>query len=124
MKLQFQHQSLRLRLSEDELAELLAGRSLLHHQQLAPATELHARIQPVSGSVSLGRRWSAQTGDGLLALELRLESDVLRAYADRLPCKQGLQWQIQLSSGAALEIDLEVDVRDSIGKRGHHPRQA
>ncbi|MBD8527446.1 hypothetical protein [Pseudomarimonas arenosa] len=124
MKLQLQQQSLRLRIAEDELAELLAGRSLLHHQRLAASTEIHARIQPVDGSVSSARRWSAQTADGLLALELRVESEALRAYADRLPCKQGLQWQIQLADGGRLEIDLEVDVRDSIGKRGHRFKQS
>lgn len=123
MKLQFQPQSVRLRIGEDELAELLAGRSLLLHQPLATSTDLQARIQPVTGSVSNARRWSAQTSQNLLALELRIEIDVLQNYAQRLPSKQGLSWQIPLSDSSALEIALEVDVRDSIGKRGYRPKQ-
>lgn len=111
MKLQLQHASLRLRLSEAEFARLLAGEAVENRT-------------PLPGGVAVQRVLAVEASDavsldgGPERLLLRVPLALLAAYAARLPCREGIEASVALGSGDALALCLEVDVRDSVRTRG------
>ncbi len=113
MKVQLQGQLVRLRISEAELTRLQAGGTVDN------LTRLPAGL--------LLRQWLRLGDDAQPALQVDaggwgclLPRAELASYVARLPCREGLRLRLPLAEGAedVVEIDLEVDVRDSVRSRG------
>ena len=117
MKVQLQDQSVRLRLDEAELACLLAGESVENMTRFGGiegwgmAVSLHGGEQPV-------------LLDGGTFCRLVLPRGAVEALAARLPCRDGLAFDLTLEDGSQLRLQFDVDVRDSVRQRGPHRRQA
>lgn len=113
MKVQLQTGSMRLRIDESELADLLAGNPLALRCAVA-ATPLFALRLTLSDRLQLQLTPAA-------GWQLTLPTAALRDYATTLPRRDALV--LELGDGAApLRIDLEVDVRDSLQRRGPRRR--
>ncbi|HEL7749481.1 DUF7009 family protein [Stenotrophomonas maltophilia] len=111
MKVQLQDQSVRLRLDEAELARLLAGESVENMTRFGGiegwgmAVSLHGGEQPV-------------LLDAGTFCRLVLPRPAVEALAARLPCRDGLPFDIALEDGGQLQLQFDVDVRDSVRQRG------
>ena len=102
MKLQIDDTRLRLRLSEEQLATLLAtGR--LDADLRCPSGERAHRVLVLEDG--LGE--PACAGD-LMDLRIRLPRTAFQAFAAERPRRDGFSF-----AAGGLEIDVEVDVRDS-----------
>ncbi len=114
MKVQLQGQLVRLRISEAELARLQAGGTVENLTRLPAGLALRQWLRLGKGSQPELLVGDAQ-GWGCL-----LPPAELAAYVARLPCREGLRLRLPLAEGAedVIEIDLEVDVRDSVRSRG------
>ncbi|HEY0335621.1 MAG TPA: hypothetical protein VGC74_18285 [Stenotrophomonas sp.] len=109
MKIQVQQQSMRVRVDEDELAQLLAEVALVNRTRLA-----------------LDATWSLQLGlhdDEMAAftptpamLQLWLPRRDVFALQARLPSRDGLVFEID-NEGGTIEVRFDVDVRDSVRRR-------
>lgn len=111
MKVQWQGQSLRLRIDEAELQHLRDGGEVENRSRLPLDDDCVQRLR--------------LDGEGLAAMTgtvndwcLVLPQAEVEDYVGRLPCKDGLGYDLAVSGGGALRIDLEVDVRDSARVRG------
>ncbi|WP_049621205.1 hypothetical protein [Frateuria defendens] len=108
MKVQLQGQALRLRIDEAELAQLLDGAAVgnrthwpdgrVERQQLA--------LGEAPGWQRDGEGWRVVLNDG-----------EVRAFAARLPSREGLPMTLPVPDGEALELLFDVDVRDSVRHR-------
>ncbi|HDS1581511.1 hypothetical protein [uncultured Stenotrophomonas sp.] len=111
MKVQLQDQSVRLRLDEAELARLLAGESVENMTRFGGAegwglaVSLHGGEQPV-------------LLDGGTFCRLVLPRDAVLSLSARLPCRDGLSFELALEEGGLLQLQFDVDVRDSVRQRG------
>lgn len=117
MKIQINGQQLRFRIDEDALAELLDSGHLTRSSHLSPGVRLVQRI--VLGDASDGAALQVEPG----AWSLRLPRADLLDYVARLPCRDALAYV--LPGGAAdapLYVGIEVDVRDSVRRRGPRRR--
>lgn len=105
MKLQIQSNTLRLRIDERELSELLAGSTLelVLHANRKPLLELQVALAAELQFDSESSHW-----------RLQLSETELRAYIETLPRRDALS----LALADDLSLDFEVDVRDSIRERG------
>ena len=114
MKVQLQGQSLRLRIDEDELARLLAGEAVANGTR-APGAVLGHFVRVVEGEAPT----FAVGQDGW---HIGLPDVALRGYVARLPCRDALE--LALGQGdEALALSFEVDVRDSVRRRGPPQRR-
>lgn len=111
MKVQMQDQSLRIRISEAELARLQSGETVGNVTRLPGHAGHHQAVRLVDGGepslVSTGERWIYQ-----------LPRDQLDSYVARLPCRDALTARLPVGEGMELGVDFEVDVRDSVRSRG------
>lgn len=117
MKIQINGQQLRFRIDEDALAELLDSGHLTRSSHLSPGVRLVQRI--VLGDAPDGAALQVEPG----AWSLRLPRADLLGYVARLPCRDALAYV--LPGGAAdapLYVGIEVDVRDSVRRRGPRRR--
>ena len=117
MKIQINGQQLRFRIDEDALAELLDSGHLTRSSHLSPGVRLVQRI--VLGAAPDGAALQVEPG----AWSLRLPRADLLDYVARLPCRDALAYV--LPGGAAdapLYVGIEVDVRDSVRRRGPRRR--
>lgn len=111
MKVQLQQQSLRLRISEHELAQLLKGGEVSNLTRITPIAAysfnlcLTKEAQPVLVG-SPGCWW------------FHLPQDQLQAYIATLPNRHGLEFPISVDQEETLLVEIEVDVRDSVRSRG------
>lgn len=105
MKLQIQSNTLRLRIDERELADLLAGKTLELALQWQGASLLELQVMLASAL-----HFSARGA----AWRMQLPDDALRAYAEALPRRDALSLRL----ADELTLDFEVDVRDSLRERG------
>lgn len=110
MKLQIQAHSLRLRLGEDELARLLDGHALIGHT----ATPLG----PIAWRLALGPA-AAFDGTGPADWCLHVPEAEFRAFAAERPRRDGfaLAFHVADEGASALEVSVEVDVRESRRKQ-------
>ncbi|MCF3498164.1 hypothetical protein C7E15_00750 [Stenotrophomonas maltophilia] len=114
MKVQMQRQAIRLRLDEEELARLLVGESVENMTRLG-------------GDYGWGVVLSLHAGEQAVVLSageycrLALPREAIRTLAARLPCRDGLGFSIALDD-ISLQIQFDVDVRDSLRQRGPHRR--
>lgn len=104
MKLQLQENSLRLRLNESELAELLTGgpQRLSVERGGEPLLVLVVALGDDLG-LTIGSEW-----------RLVLPGDEVRRYVERLPTRESLVFALE----GDLKLDFDVDVRDSVQVRG------
>jgi len=108
MKLQVQAQSLRVRVTEAELRDLLSG-SPLRLELGFDGNDLLA-VEVATGpdtSFAAGAVW-----------RLSLSEADLRGYAGTLPRRDALVAVLTGSGGEPLRLEFEVDVRDSVKIRG------
>ena len=115
MKVQLQGQSLRLRIGEDELARLLAGETITNETQAAGAA-LRQLLRIVPDGVPM---LLTEGGDWTFALP----EAAVRDYVGRLPCRDALEFKLP-GRDAMLQLAFEVDVRDSVRRRGPPARRS
>lgn len=112
MKLQIQGQSLRFRIDEAELAALLETGWVQDRSELG-ADRVHLRRIESTSASSASLDWQIDS------ISLRLPLPVLRDYAASLPRRDALP----VDCGLPLRVDFEVDVRDSLQRRGPRRRE-
>jgi len=116
MKLQISGQQWRLRVSEDELQCLREGDSVISKTSL-PSGATFSFVLKLN-DVSLpsvraeGDNWS-------FVVPAALVDD----YVQRLPCREGLDFSLPVTGDVTLELAFEVDVRDSVRRRGAGSRR-
>lgn len=111
MKLQLEGQHLRVRIGEDELAQLLAGEPVRASTQFAQAFALSCTLRLVAGGEA---RFAGQPGAWLIDMP----EVAVREHAERLPTREGLTFSLAGNhAGEALELLFDVDVRDSVRQR-------
>lgn len=110
MKVQLQHQSVRIRLDEDELARLLAGDTLGNLTRFGTAP-------PWALLVALGEQDAAALVYEGHTPRIVLPAGLIRAYNERLPCRDGLSFALE-HGHELLKLQFDVDVRDSVRQRG------
>lgn len=119
MKLQLQGQSVRLRIDEAELARLLAGETVVNHTALGAGDGFSQWL--VLGA-SEGADEGANTTSSLVARDggwyVELPRAAVEAYAAQLPCRHALAVELDLGGTEPIQLDFEVDVRDSLRARG------
>lgn len=111
MKLQIEAQHMRIRIDEDELEQLLAGKVVAGCTHLATAFTMHFTLclQHALEPILTGNADAWQIG---------LPEAAVREHATRLPTREGLRYLLPCDSGvAALELLFDVDVRDSVRRR-------
>jgi hypothetical protein len=108
MRVQLQGQSLRLRIDEAELAELLAGGTVENVTRWPDGR--NERQQLV-----LAAQYGWRRGDGNWRMEL--SDAAVRGLAARLPSRDGLSFELALPGEGVLEVLFDVDVRDSARRR-------
>lgn len=111
MKVQMQQQAMRLRVEEAELTQLLAGESV----------ENVTRFGGSGGwgvAVSLHGGEQAVLLDGGTFCRLVVPRARVEALSARLPCRDGLAFAIVLDDDSVLQLQFDVDVRDSVRQRG------
>ena len=114
MKVQLQGQSLRLRIDEDELAVLLAGGFVDNATVAGPDALVRQRLRMVPGD------FPTFEADAL-AWTFGLPEAALRGYVARLPCRDALEFMLA-ADDAPLALSFDVDVRDSVRRRGPQRR--
>ena len=115
MKVQLQGQSLRLRIGEDELARLLAGERVDNVTAAGAGAVLRQGLAVVQGDAPT----FAVDGDGW---RFGLPEAAVRDYVARLPCRDALEFTFE-GGDAPLALSFEVDVRDSVRRRGAPARR-
>jgi hypothetical protein len=109
MKVQLQGQQIRLRVDEDELAELLDG------GEVFDATIVDELFEMRRGLV-LGDDAEARLLGDTESWRIALPHGEVRALASRLPSRDGLRFTLP-GSAEPLELLFDVDVRDSVRRR-------
>jgi len=128
MKVQLQGPSLRLRIDEEELARLLAGEDVVNRTQAAPGAVACQRLRLLVGDAATaatsdeGRAAARFDADGG-AWTFSLPEAEVRDYVARLPCRDALEFALP-GGEVALRLAFEVDVRDSVRRRGPPLRRA
>ncbi|KGI79121.1 DUF7009 family protein [Oleiagrimonas soli] len=110
MRVQLQAQSLRIRLQEDEFAQLRAGETVENRSALPHG---HVAVQRVRAGEDAQPDWRLD-GDAWVLIVPRT---MLDAYAERLPTRDGLSLRFDTPDGHALDVLFDVDVRDSARAR-------
>ncbi len=111
MKIQIEGQKLRVRIDEDELANLLDGEALHSVTHFADAFSIHVAIELGEGKVATFIGEAA-------AWHIGLPATALRQHATQLPSRDGLHYTLSgRTDAAALELLFDVDVRDSVRRR-------
>lgn len=119
MKVQLQGQSLRLRIGEDELARLLAGERVENATAAGAGAVLRQRLRMVAGEAP-----AFSAGDE--GWDFGLPEAAVRGYVSRLPCRDALEFTLPAGNddgGGPLVLSFEVDVRDSVRRRGPPARR-
>lgn len=110
MRVQLESQTLRLRIDETELSQLLAGGIAENRTRLPDGRH---EIQQIRLASQVG--W--QRKDTHWCIELP-DAEV-RALSARLPSRDGLHFDLPTPDEGMLHILFDVDVRDSARKRLH-----
>lgn len=114
MRIQQQGQILRLRISESELARLMKGKTLVESVYWPDGMAEHRHLR-----LGADFAWQRRPDGWVVTLP---ESDVVQLVA-RLPSRQGLEFESPVPGAKALCVVFEVDVRDSVGRRGAGTRR-
>ncbi|GAB2561041.1 hypothetical protein ISP15_15780 [Dyella jejuensis] len=114
MRVQLEGQALRLRIDETELTRLLAGDAVENRTQL-PDGQVEAQQVRLASCIAWRRH---QAG-----WRIELPEAQVRALSERLPSRDGLQFELAVTDGHALQLLFDVDVRDSARKRLRKPAE-
>jgi len=114
VRIQQQGQILRLRISESELARLMKGKTLVESVYWPDGMAEHRHLR-----LGADFAWQRRPDGWVVTLP---ESDVMQLVA-RLPSRQGLEFESPVPGAKALCVVFEVDVRDSVGRRGAGTRR-
>jgi len=108
MRVQLEGQTLRLRVDEAELAQLLAGGDAANRTHLPDGrTEMqHVRVAAQLSWQRDDAHW-----------HIGLPEPEVRALSARLPSREGLRFELPTPDGGTLQLLFDVDVRDSTRKR-------
>jgi hypothetical protein len=107
MKLQIESQRLRIRIDEDELAQLLGGKPIEVKTRFAGAFTIGFALTTTSDP---NARFAGQAS----RWEISLPHAEVEALAARLPSRDGLNFTLAGTEKAEpLELLFDVDVRDS-----------
>lgn len=117
MKLQIQEQTLRFRIDESELATLLSEEVLVNTLRL-PNGESFVQ------SLSLVMTEMPSLETPALNWCLNLPKAMVETYMERLPCRDALSFTLVNADSLPLSVQFEVDVRDSVKKRGRNRKTA
>ncbi|MDA3914986.1 hypothetical protein [Oleiagrimonas sp.] len=117
MRVQMQDQHLRLRLQEDEFRQLLEGGTVENRTHLPDGQQAVQQVH-LADAVA----WDAEPSLWRVALP----AAELRAYAGRLPTRDGLHFTLSSMDVPDLQLQFDVDVRDSTRTRmpRHGQREA
>lgn len=111
MKLQIEGQSLRVRIGEGELAQLLAGQAVEARTRFGHAFAIDCALR-------LGAMEAAILSGRADAWSIALPETAVRGHASRLPTREGLTFLLPTAQdGETLELLFDVDVRDSVRQR-------
>lgn len=116
MKLQIESQQWRLRISEDELQQLREG------AVLASTTALPRDAQ-FTFELALDSQLTASIDTAGNGWTFTVPATQVNSYAQKLPSREGLHFDLPIERGPALQLVFEVDVRDSVRHRGATRRQ-
>jgi|CXWL01.1.fsa_nt_gi hypothetical protein len=105
MKLQLQGQQVRLRLSEADLAQLLANGRCTDSTWLSANSWWRRTLRLVDAQASFTHEGNAW--------EFALPRQAFEAFASERPRRDGYRAALAGGSGHAIELSVEVDVRDS-----------
>lgn len=111
MKLQFKESALRVRVDETELSDLLAGQRLVLSVVLGEQVLLDVRL-----GLATGLEFRTAT-----PWQILLPERDVRSYADTLPRRDALVFVLEEQGSRPLRVEFEVDVRDSVARRGPGP---
>jgi len=104
---------MRLRLQQVELESLLHGGMAENRTVFPDGREWVHRVR--TGPC-------ARLGGDSRTCQIDLPEDELRRYHESLPTRTGLNFILTSTSGTALTVTFDVDVRDSV--RRHYPSRA
>ena len=111
MKLQIEGQHLRVRISEEELAQLLAGQAI-------DAVTQFADVFAVRYSLELTPADTTNLSGSPAAWRIAIPAERVREHAARLPTREGLQFALPgKREEDNLQLLFDVDVRDSVRRR-------
>lgn len=111
MKLQIDGQQWRLRIDEDELERLRDGHALTSATTLPDGAEFSFLLALLpAAQAELHRR------DDAWSFGLPIER--VEAYVQQLPCRKGLEFVLPVGATVEWRLLFEVDVRDSVSRRG------
>jgi len=110
MKVQCSEQRLRLRVDEAELARLQRGEAVTM-RTITPVGAWQSGIELID---AVEPEWRGNLAEWLI----RLPQAAVAAYASQLPMRDALRFELPIDGGACLQLDFEVDVRDSVRRRG------
>ena len=111
MKLQIEGQHLRVRISEQELAQLLAGQAIEVGTQFADAFSIAYALELVPGE-------TASLSGSPAAWRIAIPEAEVRRHAALLPTREGLEFALPGPAGQdGLQLLFDVDVRDSVRQR-------
>jgi hypothetical protein len=111
VKLQIEHQHLRLRIDESELARLLAGDRIDMQTHFAQAFS-------IAFTLRLTQAAEANLAGHADAWNIEVPQTAVRAHADRLPTREGLKFVLSTpGANDPLTLLFDVDVRDSARRR-------
>jgi len=108
MKVQLQDQTLRLRIDEAELAQLLGGASVGNRTHWPDGS-----VESQQLALGDAHGWQ-RTGDGW---KVMLADAEVRSFASRLPSRDGLEIALPVPGAEPLQLLFDVDVRDSVRHR-------
>lgn len=108
MRVQWQEQSLRLRIDEAELATLLAGGTVENTTRWPDGRDERQQL-----ALAAQHGWRRHD-DGW---RIDLADAAVRELAARLPSRDGLSFELAVPGGGTLQILFDVDVRDSVRQR-------
>ena len=108
MRVQLEGQTLRLRIDEAELAQMLDG-GVAENRTCLPDGRIETQQVRLAGQLG----W--QRDDSHWRVDLP-DPDV-RALGARLPSREGVHFDLSTPHGNVLRIQFDVDVRDSARKR-------
>jgi len=103
-----QGQHLRLRLQEDELRQLLDGGTVENRTALPDGQQATQQVH-----LAQALAWHGESR----AWRIALPAVDVHGYAKRLPTREGLRYTLDTPHGGTLELQFDVDVRDSTRKR-------
>lgn len=105
MNLRLSPDGIRFRSSREEFAQLLSGRAISLELGLPRDHVYRANVRP-----SVLGKWQLERDP--TGLWLTIPAGELQALSEALPSREGLRHSFELTTGDAIEVAFEVDLKD------------